>query len=182
MEDKRGTKRSRSPSKEGSPLLSSVPTPPPAPSESSPPLESPSEVSSHYPCLPVFEQGGPSEKVPVVDLSSSSDEEGLILDTSRDVEFTQKLFGDLNRDVLRPPDDGNIIILSDSDEEEEVHEEDVADAEPAPSSAARSPAPTASAVDVDEDLNGMQDNNSDGLAPDRERGHGSSIGDKVGSP
>jgi hypothetical protein len=29
-----------------------------------------------------FEQGGPSEKVPVVDLSSSSDEEGLNPDTS----------------------------------------------------------------------------------------------------
>jgi hypothetical protein len=72
----------------------------------------------------VFEQGGLSEKVPVVDLSSSSDEKGLIPDILRDEEFTKKLFGDLNRDVLEPPDDNKIIIISDSDEEEEeVREE-----------------------------------------------------------
>jgi hypothetical protein len=65
----------------------------------------------------MFEQGGPSEKVPVVDLSSSSDEECLIPDILRDGEFTKKLFGNLNRD-------GKIIILSDPDEkEEEVREE-----------------------------------------------------------
>jgi hypothetical protein len=52
-----------------------------------------------------------------VDLSSSSDEEGLIHDTSQDVEFARKLFGDLNHGVLGPLDDGKIIILSDSDEE-----------------------------------------------------------------
>jgi hypothetical protein len=67
----------------------------------------------------VFEQGDLSEKVPVVDLSSSSNEKGLIPDILRDEEFTKKLFGDLNRDVLEPPDDNKIIILSDSDEEEE---------------------------------------------------------------
>jgi hypothetical protein len=39
----------------------------------------------------------------VVDLSSSSDEEGLIPDTSWDEEFTKRLFGDLNRDVLGRP-------------------------------------------------------------------------------
>jgi hypothetical protein len=54
----------------------------------------------------------------MVDLSSSSNEEDLILDTSRDDEFARRLFGDLNRDVLGPPDDGNVMILSDSDEEE----------------------------------------------------------------
>jgi hypothetical protein len=51
----------------------------------------------------------------VVDLSC--DEEDLFPDTSRDEEFTRKLFGDLNCDLLGPPSDGNIIILSDSDEE-----------------------------------------------------------------
>jgi hypothetical protein len=66
----------------------------------------------------MFEQGGPSEKVPLVDLFSSSDEKGLIPDTSRDEEFNKRLFGDLNRDVLGPPGDGKIIILSDFDEEE----------------------------------------------------------------
>jgi hypothetical protein len=114
----------------------------------------------------VFEQGGPSEKVLMVDLSSSSDEEGLIPDTSRDEEFTRKLFGNLNRDVLEPSDDGNIIILSDSDEEV-VREEDVTDAEATPSSAARIPALTASAA-TDEDL--------------KETGYGDNSGDKAGSP
>jgi hypothetical protein len=150
MEDKRGTKRSCSPSKEGSSSSSGSLTPLSALSGSPPPPGSSSEISSRRPCLPVFEQGGPSEKVPVVDLSSSSDEEGLIHDTSRDEEFARKLFGDLNDNILLPPGDGNIIILSDSDEEEEVHEEDVIDTEVAPSSAARSPVPTASIDDVDD--------------------------------
>jgi hypothetical protein len=130
----------------------------------------------------VFEQGGPSEKVPVVDLSSSSDEEGLISDTSCDEKFTRKLFGDLNRDVFRRPRDGNIIILNNFDEEEEVHEEDVTDTEATPSSATRSLVPTASTVDTDEDPKGMQDDNSDKLAPDQKRGDGSSGGDKIASP
>jgi hypothetical protein len=64
-----------------------------------------------------------------VDLSSSSDEEGLIPDTSHDEEFTWRLFGDMNRDVLRLLGDIKVIILSDSNEEEEVREEDVTDAE-----------------------------------------------------
>jgi hypothetical protein len=38
MEDKRGTKCARSPSKKGSPSSSDAPTPPPAPSGSPPPL------------------------------------------------------------------------------------------------------------------------------------------------
>jgi hypothetical protein len=181
MEDKRGTKCSPSPSKEGSSLLSDGSMPPSTLSGSPPPPGSPSEISSHCPCSPVFEQGGPSEKVSMVDLSSSSDEEGLIPDTSRDEEFTRKLFGNLNRDVLEPSDDGNIIILSDFDEEEEVREEDVTDAEATPSSAARIPASTASAA-TDEDLKGMQDDNSDDLALDQEMGYGDNSGDKAGSP
>jgi hypothetical protein len=48
----------------------------------------------------VFEQGGPSEKAPVVDLSSSSDEGEIIPDTSHDFEFTQRLYGELNRALL----------------------------------------------------------------------------------
>jgi hypothetical protein len=107
-----------------------------------------SEISLRRPCSLVFEQGGPSEKVPVVDLSSSSNEEGLILDTSWDEEFARRLFGDLNRGVLGPLDDGKVIILNDSGEEEEVHEEDATDAKAAPSSAVKSPTPTASVDDV----------------------------------
>jgi hypothetical protein len=51
----------------------------------------------------------------VIDLSSSSDEEDLITTTSHDFEFTQRLFGELNRTVLGPPGDGKIIILSNFD-------------------------------------------------------------------
>jgi hypothetical protein len=80
----------------------------------------------------VFKQDGPFEKAPMVDLSSFLDEEGLIPGTSRD-EFTRRLFGDLNRDVLGPSGDSKVIILSDSNEEkEEVREEDVVDAEATP--------------------------------------------------
>jgi hypothetical protein len=49
MEDKRGTKRARSPSKEGSPSPSDAKTPPLAPFGSPPPLTSPSKVSSRCP-------------------------------------------------------------------------------------------------------------------------------------
>jgi hypothetical protein len=119
----------------------------------------------------VFEQGGPFEKVPVVDLSSSSDEEGLIPNTSRDEEFVRRFFGDLNRTVLGPPDDGKLIILSDFDEEEEVHEEDAANAEAAPSSIVKSLAPTASTDDANK-----------GCSPDRVIGGSSSGGDEADLP
>jgi hypothetical protein len=85
----RGTKRAQSPSKKGSPSLSSAPTPPLASSGTLSPLGSSLEVSSRYPRSPVFEQGGSSGKAPVVDLSSSLNEEGLIPDTSRDEEFIE---------------------------------------------------------------------------------------------
>jgi hypothetical protein len=84
MEDKRGTKRAHSPSKEGSPLPSGAKTPPPAPSGSPPPLKSLLEISSCCPSSPVWEQGGSSEKAQVVDLSLSSDEGDLIADVSCD--------------------------------------------------------------------------------------------------
>jgi hypothetical protein len=81
----------------------------------------------------------------VVDLSSSSDEEGLIIGTSCDEKFTRRLFGDLNRNILGLPSDDKIIILSESDkEEEEEREEKTVGAEAAPSSAARSPTSTSS--------------------------------------
>jgi hypothetical protein len=107
----------------------------------------------------------------VVDLSSSSDEGNLIADVSRDEEFTKRIFGDLNRDVLGLPSDGKIIILSDSNEEEEVHEEQAADAEAVPSSVARSLAPTAST-----------DGTYNSKTPDRVTGGCSSGGDEVDSP
>jgi hypothetical protein len=67
----------------------------------------------------MYEHGEPSGRFPVVDLTL--EEEDDILDTSRDEEIVRKLFGDLNRGLLRLPDDGNIIVLSDS---EEVHKDD----------------------------------------------------------
>jgi hypothetical protein len=150
MEGKRGTKRSCSPSKEGSSSPSGGLTPPLALSRSPPPPGSPSEISSRRHCLPVFEQGGPSEKVPVVDLSSSSNKECLIPDTSWDEEFIRRIFGDLNCGVLGPPGDGKVIIPRDSDEEEEVREEDVADIKAMPSSVVKSLAPIAFADDAND--------------------------------
>jgi hypothetical protein len=64
----------------------------------------------------MFEQGGPSGKALVVDMSSSLNEEDLIPNTSHDFEFAQRLYDELNRDLLGLPSDGKIIILSDSDE------------------------------------------------------------------
>jgi hypothetical protein len=79
----------------------------------------------------------------VVDLSSSSHEECLIPDILRDEEFTKKLFGDLNHDVLGPPSDCKIIVLCDFvEEEEEVREEKTTDTKTAATSAAVNPIST----------------------------------------
>jgi hypothetical protein len=48
----------------------------------------------------VFEQGGSFGKALMIDISLSSDDENFIADTSHDTQFTKKLFGDLNRDIL----------------------------------------------------------------------------------
>jgi hypothetical protein len=69
----------------------------------------------------MFEQGGPSEKISVVDLSSSSDEEGLIPDTSCDEEFIGRLFGNLNYDVLGSPGDDNAIFYSEVPSPSRLH-------------------------------------------------------------
>jgi hypothetical protein len=104
----------------------------------------------------------------MVYLSSSYDEESLIADVSRDEEFTRRLFGDLNRDVLGPPGDDKIIILSYSDgEEEEVHEEKTTDTEDVTTSAAVNPASTAS-VDADDAPTRVKNDNSDDRSPDQE--------------
>jgi hypothetical protein len=79
------------------------------------------------------------------------------------------LFGKLNRELLGLPSDRNIIILNDSDEEEEAHEEIIVDTKAAPPFVVNSPAPIVFVDDVDDALDGVQDDNSDG-------------GDKVGSP
>jgi hypothetical protein len=97
-----------------------------------------------------------------VDQASSSGEEDSIADTSRDEELARKLFGDLNRDILRPPGDDKIIILSDSDDEDETHEDATINAEVAPPSAANSADSPTSAPDVDDTPDGVPDDNADG--------------------
>jgi hypothetical protein len=64
----------------------------------------------------------------------------LVVDTSRNEEFTGKLFCDLNRDILGPPGDGKIIIIDDSDDE--AQEEGTAGIDPTvvPASIADAPA------------------------------------------
>jgi hypothetical protein len=169
MEDKKNLKRPRSPSDVGSSSPSKALTPPPSRSGSPLPKQSPPVTSSHRLFLPLCEQGGPSEPVPVVDLASSSGEEDSITDTSRDEELARKLFGDLNRDILGPPGEGKIIVLSDSDDEDETHEDAAVNAEAAPPSAANSVDSPTSAPDVDDTPDGVPDDNVDG-------------GDEAGSP
>jgi hypothetical protein len=101
----------------------------------------------------------------VIDLSSSSDQEDLITATSHDFEFTQRLFGELNRDVLGSLDDDKIIILSDFDEEEVC--EKAANIEDVAASAAVNPASTAFAdANTDDAPTGAKNVNSDDQTPD----------------
>jgi hypothetical protein len=156
--------------------------PPLTPSGSPSPPASPSEISSCRPRSPVFEQGGPSEKVPVVDLSSSSDEEGIIPNILRDEESAKKLFDDLNRDVLGPPGDSEIIILSDFDEEEEdVHEEKTTSTKTVATFVVVNPTSTAS-TDADDAPAGVKNDNSDDRTPDQEADDGNGGGDGTGLP
>jgi hypothetical protein len=104
-----------------------------------------------------------------VDLASSSGEEDSVIDTSWDEELTRKLFGDLNRDILGPPSDGKIIVLSDSDDEDETHEDAAVNAEAAPPSAVNSTDSPTSTPDADDTSDGVPDDNADG-------------GDEAGSP
>ncbi len=90
----------------------------------------------------------------------------------------QKVFGDLNHDILRLPSNDifccKVREEKAADVEEEVREEKAADVEATPSSAARSPAPTASAVDVD----GTYKSNT----PDQVTDGSNNSGDEVGLP
>jgi hypothetical protein len=163
MEDKKNLKCPHPPSDEGSSSPNKASTPPPSLSGCPPPTQSPPATSSHRLCLPPCEQGGPSEPVPVVDLTLSSGEEESIADISRDEEFARKLFGDLNRDILGSPDDGKIIVISDSDDDDDTHEDAVVNAEAAPPSATNSTDSPISASDVDETPDGVSDDNADGV-------------------
>jgi hypothetical protein len=117
----------------------------------------------------------------VIDLSLSSDEEDLITATSRDFEFVQRLFAELNHAILGPPGDGKVIFLDDSDEEKEVQEEKTIDTEPVATSAAVNPASTAP-IDADDAPAGAKNNNSDDQGPDQEAGGGNSSGGGASEP
>jgi hypothetical protein len=164
MEDKRGVKRERSPSAEGSLLPNDAKTPPPAASRSPPLSGSPSKVSSHRRCSPVFEQGSASGMAPL------SGPAPLVIDTSRDEKFARKLFGDLNCDILGPPGDDKIIIIDDSDDDDEAQEE-TAGIDPTVV-----PAPTANAPA------GAEVNNSDDQGSDQEADSGYDSGRSTSDP
>jgi hypothetical protein len=165
MEDKRGTKRERSPSAEGSPLPDDVETPPLAPSGSPPPPGSLSVVSLRHPCSLVFEQGNTFEKTPMLDPSL------FIVDTSHDEEIARNLFGDLNRDILRPLGDGKIIILDDSDDDDEAQGEKTTDIESTTTPAFVDDAPAEARID-----------NSDDQRPDQEADGGDNSGHSACDP
>jgi hypothetical protein len=118
----------------------------------------------------------------VIDLSSSSDVEDTIVDTSHDEDFAKRLFGDLIHDVLGLPGDGKIIILSDSNEEEEVREEKATSAEAIATSVAINPASITSTADADKAPKGVQGDCSDKCSPDRDAGDGTTRGDEVELP
>jgi hypothetical protein len=126
--------------------------------------------------------------------------EESIHDTTHDFEFTQHLFCELNRDLLGPPDDGKVIILSDSDEEkEEVHEEKSVSIEDAATFATvnlvsttsadnigtpteKSSTLAASPADVDNDPGVEPNDSSDSLVLSLKVEEGTSGGDKAGAP
>jgi hypothetical protein len=119
----------------------------------------------------------------VIEISSSSDEEDFLNDVARGTKFAKQLFGDLNRDFLRPPDDDKVIVISNFDEETEAREETPAEAKVAPSAAAgKSSTPTASPTDVDENPRATPNDSSDGLALGPKMGKDSNGGHEAGVP
>jgi hypothetical protein len=117
----------------------------------------------------------------MIDLSSSSDEENVIVDTSCDAELAKKLFGDLNRDILGPPRDSKIIILDDSDDETEALVEKTAGIDPttAPASTDTASSAPTSADDVPA---GAKIGNSDDQRPDQEADGGDGGGCRADEP
>jgi hypothetical protein len=116
----------------------------------------------------MYEHDEPSEGFLVVDISSR--EEGAFPNTSCDEEITRRLFNDLNHGLLGPPNNDNIIVVSDSNEEEQVCEDDRTDAEAVPSSAGDSRTPTTSATDGDDAPDGVQNDSNGSSTPDRVQG------------
>jgi hypothetical protein len=116
----------------------------------------------------------------VVHQSSSSDGEDLILDTSRDFEFAQQFYGELNRALLGPPGDDKIVILSDSDEEKEVAREEKSTGTIDTAASATINPTSTSFVDSADAPAGARNNNIDHQGPDHEAGSGDSGRDDAG--
>jgi hypothetical protein len=119
----------------------------------------------------VFEQGNTSGKTHMIDLSSSSDEENFIIDTSCDAELAKKIFGDLNCDILEPLGDGKIIVLDDFDKENRAQEEKTDSIEATAASASADPASSAP-TSANNAPAGVKINNSDNQGPDQEADDG----------
>jgi hypothetical protein len=129
----------------------------------------------------VFEQGNTSKTTPMIDLSSSLDEENFIVDTLHDAELIKKLFGDLNRGILRPPGDDKIIVLDDSDDETEAQEEKTAGMEPSVAPTYADPALSAP-TNADDAPAGAKIGNSDDQRLDQEVDGGNDGGGSTGEP
>jgi hypothetical protein len=96
-------------------------------------------------------QSNASVEVPMLDPSL------FIADSSRDEEIARKLFGNLNCDILRPPDDVKIIILDDSIDDGEAQEGTTVEIESTTAHASTDDAHAETRID-----------NSDGQGPDQE--------------
>jgi hypothetical protein len=127
----------------------------------------------------MHEHDEPSKRFPVVNLSLG--EEDVVPYASRDEDVTRKLFGDLNCVFLGSPNDGNVIVISDS-EEEEVHEDDRVDADVAPFSLRISSAPSTSNIVDDDAPDEVQDDSCDNGASDWVQNDSSDGEDRANTP
>jgi hypothetical protein len=123
----------------------------------------------------------PLERPPMIDLSSSSDEENFIADNSRDAELAKKLFGELNCDILGPLGNSKIIVLDDSNEENEAQEEKTTGIESMTASASTNPASSA-LTNADDAPTGAKIDNSDDQGPDQETDGGDGSGYSANEP
>jgi hypothetical protein len=172
MEDKRDTKRTCSPSKEGSPSPSSAPTPPPAPSRSPPLLGSPPEVSSRRPRSPVFEQGSsPGRLQSWIFLHLWMKRVSSLI--PHEMRSSPKIF----LVTTTTTSSGRLATVRSLSSTTPTRKKRCARRMPLTPKLS-----TASTTDADEALKGMQDDNSDGLSPDQEMGHGNNGGGKACSP
>jgi hypothetical protein len=89
--------------------------------------------------------------------ASAGSPSSLFVDTSHDEQFTRKLFGDLNRNILGPPGNGKIIIIDDSDNDDEAQDEGTVGIEPTAVLASAADAPTGARVTDSDDQGSDQE-------------------------